>query len=79
MQEDDQVLFVDASAGDIEITLPLAVVENRALEFKRIDVGVHVVTILPQGTDLIDWLPSFELPSMMSVGIKSISPGWFLF
>ena len=55
----DNVILVDATAGNVNITLPLASAMYSSLKtvvftIKKIDSSIHVVNILPSGSDTID-------------------------
>jgi hypothetical protein len=55
-------IFVDATAGDITITLPTAVGNiNTLYLFKRIDSTVNLVTIDTTGSETIDGVSSVNL------------------
>lgn len=50
----DHILLVDATAGAITISLPLASAGTRRIEIKKIDASANIVTVTPAGADLID-------------------------
>jgi hypothetical protein len=62
VDDEDVVLLVDASGGDVTISLPAASLRpGRMLEVKKIDDSANVVTVDAAGADLIDGEPNFEL------------------
>jgi hypothetical protein len=59
----DFVLLVDATAGDITISLPAASVTKRWLEVKKVDASANKVIIDAAGADVIDGDATLELLS----------------
>lgn len=47
-------LLIDASGGNITITLPPAASQGREYVFKRVDASANTVTVLPDGSDVIE-------------------------
>jgi hypothetical protein len=68
-------------AGGIQVTLPLAANNpGRVLVVKKVDVGVGVVTVAPQGPDIVDGLPLQPLPAQWnSIMVQSDGgTNWFI-
>lgn len=58
----DYILLVDASSGDVTLTLPAAsLIKGRMLEVKKIDSTVNKVIIDAAGSDVIDGDATLEL------------------
>lgn len=60
---DETVIFADATAGAITVTLPASdtTMINRDVHVKKTDAGANAVTIFPRGTDTIDGLASIAI------------------
>lgn len=56
----DRVILVDATLGDITISLPSATTV-RALDVKKIDSSAHFVTLDADGADVIEGEPTLDL------------------
>jgi hypothetical protein len=73
------VYFVDATAGNIVLTLPPAedLLLGRSLTFKRTDNTANTVTVLPDGSETIDGAASIVVTNtdIVSVMISSLT-GW---
>lgn len=56
----DDFIFVDASGGAVTVTLQAvtARTRNRSITVKRTDTSANAITILPDGSDLIEGDPS---------------------
>ena len=69
------VQFVDASAGNITLTLPAAssLLLGRNLIFKRIDLSGNTVTVQRAGADTIDGLTSLTVDNNSTVVIMNVS------
>lgn len=60
--DDMYVILVDASLGDVTLSLPSAAAHpGRILQIKKIDSSVNAVIIDPDGADLIEEETSLEL------------------
>jgi hypothetical protein len=75
----DNTVLLDTTSGDIIVNLPSAVnIKGRIYTVKKI-VSVNTVTILPNGSETIDELPSIILTLNMSyVSIQSDGVNWVL-
>lgn len=75
---DDHTLFVDATSGVIQVTLPdSSLFPGRTLTVKKVDTSVNAVTITPVGADLIDGAAnaSLVMPNEF-MNLVSTSAGW---
>lgn len=59
----DDTIFIDASAGDVVVTLPSAVACPRAYTIQRIDSSAHVATVAAAGGQTINGVASKTLAS----------------
>jgi hypothetical protein len=59
--DDEFILLVDATAGDITIQLPSAADIGRTLEIKKVDSSANKVIIDPDGAELIEGDATLEL------------------
>lgn len=50
----DDVVLVDATAGDIIITMPSVAIATGSHSIKKIDATVNTVTIVPAGADTVE-------------------------
>jgi len=58
----DAVILVDATGGDLTISLPAASAQaGRLVQIKKIDASFHKVVLDADGADLIDGEPTLEL------------------
>lgn len=56
--EDDDVILVDASEGDVAINWPSAsTIFGKRITVKKIDSSAHTVTLQPDGVETIDGSP----------------------
>lgn len=64
----DEIIYVDATGGNVTITLPLAnivgTIKTKRFSIKRTDASANVVTINTQGTDTIETAASVTLGVM---------------
>lgn len=58
---DDCVVLVDATAGEVTITLPAASIEGNLVHVKKIDAGVNNVVVARAGADTIEGATSVTL------------------
>jgi len=80
----DDILFVDATAAAITISLPPAASvhaarQNTPLYIKKIDASAHAVTIDPNGAETIDGNATLAL-SVQNQGVELFTDGatWFV-
>ena len=85
LKNDDGVVLVDASSGNITITLYTAGNGNptgsksKSHVLKRIDNTANTVTITPNGSETIEWDSSYMLVNRGStIRIFSDSSNWFI-
>ena len=53
--DDDMILFIDTTAGDVTVTLPTVVdVGGRIYSVKKVDSSANKVIIMPHGTETIE-------------------------
>lgn len=78
---DDWWILVDASNGNVNVTLPLASAGQRAVGVKRIDGSGNTVTVLRSGLDLIDGAVSQTLAAQFDsiTVVPDGGTGWFIF
>ena len=83
--ETDDVIFADASAGSITLTLPAANIAGAGFtptyKIKRSDnVGANTVTIARAGADTIDGAATFVLGALQACELQSDgATGWGVF
>ena len=84
---DDRVILVDTSGGNVSINLPTAASvwnssSSTSQEFtvKRITTDVNYVSLIPNGSDLIDGNTSYNIvgPSLGSVTFISNGTNWYI-
>lgn len=76
---DDFVIFVDATGGNVIITLPTALAATqRGFFIKRIDASTNVVTIDGNGVETIDGALNYLPISMESVTVVSTGTVWYI-
>ena len=75
----DDVVFVDTTSGNVEVTLPLAsAMGGRSITFKLI-AGIGTVSIVPQGGEQLDSTSSFSLGFLnQSVSFFSNQSNWYI-
>lgn len=71
---------LDATGGNLTITLPLAASSATILHtLKRIDNTANTVTVIRSGSDLIDGEASFTLQPYEAVSVEADSvSNWFI-
>ena len=76
----DSSVFVDASAGNIVVTLPAATsVPGKKYNIKKIDSSTNTVTILPVGSDLIDDFCGVVISDQYdNYTPQSANPNWWI-
>lgn len=76
----DDILLVDASAGDVTIALPPAsVLRGRTFTVKKIDASANDVTIEPDGSETIDGAANESVSSQWdSTTFNSNGSAWFI-
>ena len=58
----DEIIWVDATAGDVTITLfPAATIQGQEFIIEKIDSTFNKVTVAGSGGDLVNGDPSFDL------------------
>jgi len=73
------VVLVDASAGDVTITLPKLANFNGRYEIKRIDLSANVVTVKADGSETIDGVNSHDILTQYgSLTVKSVITMWII-
>lgn len=78
---EDGLLLVDASAGDVTITLPVAADfrSEPPLRVKRVDASGFAVLIVPQSGETIDGAASAGLTSQyQSLSFKPSDGEWWI-
>jgi hypothetical protein len=60
------LVVVDATAGAVTITLPLALRRAMPITIKKVDVSANAVTVARAGSDVIDDATSFTIMSQYS-------------
>lgn len=80
-----KTILVDASGGNVTLTLPLAAAfynpstkESISYNIKQIDLSINTVFITPQPLELIDLSPATSLGSMGIIHIQSDGTNWWL-
>lgn len=72
-------VLVDASAGDITITLPTAIGAEFVCYIKRIDSSTHNVTVATSNSQTIDGNASISIPiQYASVTLLSDNANWWI-
>jgi hypothetical protein len=75
----DSGIAVDASSGNVTITLLTAVGTSSQFAFKRLDASTHTVTIATTGGQTIDGSATYTLPvSDQVVIVGSTNTGWLI-
>jgi hypothetical protein len=75
---DDDILLIDATAGNITVTLPTAVgIKGKVYTTKRIDNSSNTVTIDGDGTETIDGSASYSLFYLEFVELGSDNANWW--
>jgi hypothetical protein len=76
----DQIIHVDASAGNVSVTFYSAVSnEGRHHYLKRIDNSANTVTLVLQGTETVEFDVTDQLPSRGSGReVYSDNSNWFI-
>lgn len=78
---DQGVIFVDATAGDIDISLPLITATLQSFVFKRTDATTNVVTISPNAADTtvnLENATSLVLAAQAAKDIRSSTTHWWV-
>jgi hypothetical protein len=75
LNEGDNTVFVDATAGAVTLTLPNPLLlKGKRLSFKKIDSSANAVTISPFGSETIDGASSFVM-AYQNAFIELLSDG----
>ena len=70
--------LIDASAGDVVITLPTAASATAVYSVKRIDQAAHAVTLAAQASQIVEGLVSLHLAYLDSYTVKGDGVlGWW--
>lgn len=77
----DNIILVDASGGDVDVTLPLASgTSGRSYNIKRVDNTSNIVRVLRSGADTIDGAINKPLAIQYEAyQFVSDGSGWFIF
>ena len=79
----DYTVLVDASLGEVEITLPISSdeIKGRFFQIKKVDNTVNVVRIVPNPADTIDYAVNYEINTLNeSVTITNNGDSnWYVF
>jgi len=75
----DGCILVDATAGNLQITLPSIYTRRSKVSIKKIDFSANFITIFPQGSAMIDGSPTHQiyLPNW-TVTLVSDGNDWFV-
>jgi hypothetical protein len=77
--EGDHTIFVNATSGNITVTLPSATnIMGRQYVIKRVDSSVNSVTIDPDGSETIEGASTITLDVGRSVVIQSDNSNWWI-
>lgn len=83
IQEDDDVINVDASSGNVDLILPLqGSVKAGFVRIKKTDVTANSVTVITQGSDVIDDLSTQVISSQynsLTIAPRDIVGEWGLY
>lgn len=80
VHEDDEAVLVDATAGAVDVILPLALGWQRELKVKKVDSSGNAVSVLGSDGDTIDGAASKSLPNQWdSVRLISDGENWLIF
>jgi hypothetical protein len=78
--DDDAIIFVDASTAGFVLNLPTAASAiNTIYTVIKVDSTANLVTITPDGTELINGQTTEIMDSISSLNIISNGIGWFIF
>ena len=76
---DDFVIFVDATAGNVTLTLPTAAsATQRGFYIKRIDASANTVTVEGDGAETIDGALNYLPISLESITVVSTGTAWYI-
>ena len=77
---EDEYIFVDATGGDVEVTLPPAAdTGSRRYTIKQIDADLNTVTVVGDSAETIDGDASIELSSdYLALSVVSDGTQWFI-
>lgn len=82
LNEDDNFVYVDASGGNITITLPpvsAGIIAGQVIHIKRIDDSANTVTIDGDGAEVIDGQSTQTIASQYtSIMLHSNGTEWFI-
>ena len=80
VSEDDHDIFLNASGGNVTVTLPNpALVPNREFRFKRVDSAANTCTVARFASEQIDGqASSLPLYSLMARTLKSDGTNWWI-
>jgi hypothetical protein len=67
LDAESQYWLVDATSGDVTITLPSAADWSMALTLKKVDSSANSVLVVPEGTDTIELRPQIALDGQFAV------------
>jgi hypothetical protein len=79
LDETNGLVLVDASGGDVVVTLPTAVgITGRSYEIKKTDTSVNTVTVDGDGTETIDGELTQDVPYLATIVVRSDGSNWFI-
>jgi hypothetical protein len=77
LSTEQDVYIVDASGGNITLTLPDITGDGMNYELRRIDTSINTVDIARGGSDLIDTATSISLNTFSSIKLHSLGNVWY--
>jgi len=81
--DDQYLVFIDSNGGEIEVTLPKAASASRKIYTIK-NVGTGTVTIIPDGTEKIEWEDNLvlglqgDIASVVTSGVAINKSEWFI-
>lgn len=80
VQAADDVILVDATAGNLTVTLSLGSSRSMDVTIKKIDATNNGVTVIPTSPDTIDGKANYMLTTatMPSVTLTPSANGWYV-
>lgn len=71
--------LIDATNGNVIMTMFEILSDGHVMIFKRIDGGVNTVSIIPNGVETIDGNSTLDLPASSSISLVSNGGNWYTF